>query len=151
MLFGRFLKKGYPISTFANNSSSAGISSDDLLDLILHYWLEKPFFYTKSEGAIEDMTKLDTLIQHLCEVADDRVTHSYNAISPWWQRIREPPLKSPSALRGPPTAIVCRNLSGVYRKKMIQHPMILQLQPIRKYGKRCHKKLHHGVSDYKIR
>lgn len=66
------------------------------------------------------MTRLASIIQHICDLAEDKIQYDYNSICPWWQSIREMLLESPCALRGLLAAIVCRNISLQQQRRNVK-------------------------------
>lgn len=68
-------------------------------------------FKTHSDEVISDMSRLAEMIKAICELAGDVVNdYDYNAISSWWQYVRELLLDSPKSL-GLLVAIVCKTVA----------------------------------------
>uniref|UniRef100_A0A1A9WKV4 Rab3-GAP regulatory subunit N-terminal domain-containing protein n=1 Tax=Glossina brevipalpis TaxID=37001 RepID=A0A1A9WKV4_9MUSC len=115
-LFSAFFNHGFSIENFERAAKKSMIPSQDLLILILHYWLEKPFSYKNTEEIIEDMSRLGAIIRVICEITGDVVNdYAYNAISPWWQKVRELLLQSTKSL-GLLVAIVCKTVAKELRQ-----------------------------------
>ncbi|XP_055370994.1 rab3 GTPase-activating protein non-catalytic subunit isoform X2 [Condylostylus longicornis] len=115
-LFSKFLEQGQDLNCYIQSIQDTLIPNEDLLNLVLHYWLERPFNYLKCEEIIEDMARLGIAIQIICDKAEPVIKYEYNLISPWWQNVREVLLESPSAARGLLAAMVCRNISFAIQK-----------------------------------
>ncbi|XP_020714261.1 rab3 GTPase-activating protein regulatory subunit [Ceratitis capitata] len=93
------------------------IPADDMMVLALHFWMDRPFRYQNCDEVIADMSRLAAMIRAICELAGDRVCdYAYNAISQWWQDIREIILESPKSL-GLLAAIVCKIVASKLRRE----------------------------------
>ncbi|XP_053961505.1 rab3 GTPase-activating protein non-catalytic subunit [Anastrepha ludens] len=115
-LFREFFESGLYFEEFKSASIKAKIPAEDLMILTLHYWMEKPFRYQNCDEVIADMSRLAAMIKAICELAGDRVNdYAYNAISQWWQDIREILLESPKSL-GLLAAIVCKSVASKLRR-----------------------------------
>lgn len=63
------------------------------------------------------MSRLAEMIKAICQLAGDVVNnYAYNAISPWWQYVRELLLDSPKSL-GLLVAIVCKTVAVSLRRE----------------------------------
>uniref|UniRef100_A0A1B0G281 Rab3 GTPase-activating protein regulatory subunit n=1 Tax=Glossina morsitans morsitans TaxID=37546 RepID=A0A1B0G281_GLOMM len=115
-LFSAFFDQGFSVENFKEAAGKSTIPSQDLLILVLQYWLEKPFLYKNTDQIIEDMSRLGATIRAICEVAGDVVNdYAYNAISPWWQKVRELLLQSSKSI-GLLVAIVCKTVAKDLRQ-----------------------------------
>ncbi|XP_075152474.1 rab3 GTPase activating protein isoform X2 [Haematobia irritans] len=116
-LFHRFFTQGLCFDQFKVVAEKSLIPYQDLLVLALYYWLEKPFLYKNCDEVIADMSRLAEMIKAICELAGDVVNdYAYNAISPWWQYVRELLLNSPKSL-GLLVAIVCKTVAISLRRE----------------------------------
>ncbi|XP_067624272.1 rab3 GTPase-activating protein non-catalytic subunit isoform X2 [Eurosta solidaginis] len=107
-LFREFFECGLCFEEFKVAALKSKIPAEDLILLALHFWMEKPFRYENCDEVIADMSRLAAMIKAICEVAGERVNdYAYNAISQWWQDVREILLESPKSL-GLLAAIVCK-------------------------------------------
>lgn len=68
----------------------------------------------------QHLRNFTVILQQICAFADDKVHYKYNALSSWWQEIREMLLESPSALKALLAAMVCRNISAQYRQREVR-------------------------------
>ncbi|EDW64165.1 rab3 GTPase-activating protein non-catalytic subunit [Drosophila virilis] len=107
-LFGHFLTQGLCLEQFKQWATDACIPSKDLLTLVIYFWLEKPFKYNNCDEVVEDMSRIASMVRVICELAGEHINdYAYNAISPWWQQVRELLLES-KHFSGLLVAIVCR-------------------------------------------
>ncbi|XP_037958048.1 rab3 GTPase-activating protein regulatory subunit [Teleopsis dalmanni] len=115
-LFGKFFDTGLCFNQFKTELEKVQIPYEDMLVLSLYFWIEKPFHYQNCDEVIADMSRLAAMVRAICEMAGDRVNkHAYNAISPWWQEVREMLLESPKSL-GIMVAIVCKTVANILRR-----------------------------------
>lgn len=56
------------------------------------------------------------IFNQICEMDREHVQYMYNSLSPWWQEIREILLESPSVFKSLLSAIMCRDISILYRQ-----------------------------------
>ncbi|XP_061394474.1 rab3 GTPase-activating protein non-catalytic subunit [Musca vetustissima] len=116
-LFNHFFTQGLCFDQFKLAAEKSLIPNQDLLVLALYYWLEKPFTYKNCDEVIADMSRLAEMIKAICQLAGDVVNnYAYNAISPWWQYVRELLLDSPKSL-GLLVAIVCKTVAVSLRRE----------------------------------
>ncbi|XP_034098251.1 rab3 GTPase-activating protein regulatory subunit [Drosophila albomicans] len=107
-LFGRFFAHGMCLEQFKQWATDACIPSKDLLTLVIYFWLDKPFEYTNCDEVVEDMSRIAAMLRIICELAGEHINdYAYNAISPWWQQVRELLLES-KQFAGLLVAIVCK-------------------------------------------
>ncbi|XP_002069254.2 rab3 GTPase-activating protein regulatory subunit [Drosophila willistoni] len=107
-LLGQFFARSLSFTQFKKWTSQACLSSKDLLTLVIWFWLEKPFKYHNCDEVVEDMSATYQMIYIICELAGDSLNdYAYNAISPWWQEVRELLLES-KQFSGLLVAIVCK-------------------------------------------
>ncbi|XP_017491878.1 PREDICTED: rab3 GTPase-activating protein regulatory subunit, partial [Rhagoletis zephyria] len=115
-LFREFFESGLCFEELKSAAVKAKIPAEDLMVLALHFWMEKPFRYQNCDEVIADMSRLAAMIKAFCELAGDRVNdYAYNAISQWWQDVREILLESPKSL-GLLAAIVCKSVAAKLRR-----------------------------------
>uniref|UniRef100_A0A1L8DVY2 Putative rab3 gtpase-activating protein non-catalytic subunit n=1 Tax=Nyssomyia neivai TaxID=330878 RepID=A0A1L8DVY2_9DIPT len=110
-IYSSFLDRGMSLKYFADVASESLVGCDDLLKLLLAYWLHKEFRYIRSDELFEDLTRFSSIIRQLCKLAGERVNYQYNSLCVWWQNVREILLESPNAMRGLLAAIICRNVA----------------------------------------
>uniref|UniRef100_A0A1B0FY92 Rab3 GTPase-activating protein non-catalytic subunit n=1 Tax=Phlebotomus papatasi TaxID=29031 RepID=A0A1B0FY92_PHLPP len=110
-IFSSFLDRGVSLRHFAEVAGKSSVVCDDLLKLLLAYWLHKDFKYSRSDELFEDLTRFSSIIRQICKLAEDRVNYHYNSLCVWWQNVREVLLESPNAMRGLLAAIICRNVA----------------------------------------
>lgn len=109
IIFGQFFERGRSLSKFISHANDSGIFCEDFMKLLMCYWLDQPFLYTKSDELIMDMTRFTGILENICLLAGNKVEFEYNSISTWWQNVREMLLESSCALRGLLAAMMCRN------------------------------------------
>uniref|UniRef100_A0A1B0EVF1 Putative rab3 gtpase-activating protein non-catalytic subunit n=1 Tax=Lutzomyia longipalpis TaxID=7200 RepID=A0A1B0EVF1_LUTLO len=110
-IYSSFLDRGMSLKYFANVAAKSLVACDDLLKLLMSYWLHKEFRYARSDELFEDLTRFSSIVRQLCKLAGDRVNYQYNSLCVWWQNVREILLESPNAMRGLLAAIICRNVA----------------------------------------
>ncbi|XP_017152440.1 rab3 GTPase-activating protein regulatory subunit [Drosophila miranda] len=110
-LFSQFFGQGLCFGQFKEWIGQACLPSKNLLTLIIWFWLEKPFKYNNCDEVVEDMSRIAAMVQTICELAGDHIhDYAYNAISPWWQEVREQLLES-KQFSGLLVAIVCKTVA----------------------------------------
>lgn len=109
IIYGKFFERGRTLNKFVVHASESGIFCEDFMKLLMYYWLDQPFVYTKSEELIMDMTRFTGILENICLLAGNKVEFEYNSVSAWWQNVREMLLESSCALRGLLAAMMCRN------------------------------------------
>ncbi|KAH8298206.1 hypothetical protein KR018_011009 [Drosophila ironensis] len=117
-LFSQFFAQGLCFGQFKQWINQACLPSRDLLTLVIWFWLEKPFKYDNCDEVVEDMSRIAAMVQTICELAGDHIhDYAYNAISPWWQEVRESLLES-KQFSGLLVAIVCKTVaSNLWRSR----------------------------------
>lgn len=64
-----------------------------------------------SDEVVEDMSRIAAMVRTICELAGEEIhDYAYNAISPWWQQVRELLLES-KQFSGLLVAIVCKTVA----------------------------------------
>lgn len=58
-------------------------------------------------------------MQIICDLDRKCAEHQYGALSPWWQRLRETLLEESSVFKSLLAAILCRDLSVLYRQNEV--------------------------------
>ncbi|EDW04033.1 rab3 GTPase-activating protein regulatory subunit [Drosophila grimshawi] len=110
-LFGQFFTQSLCLEQFKEWAVQACIPSKDLLTLVIYFWLDKPFKYSNCDEVIEDMSRIASMVRVICELAGEDISnYPYNAISPWWQQVRELLLES-KQFSGLLVAIVCKTVA----------------------------------------
>ncbi|XP_033156235.1 rab3 GTPase-activating protein regulatory subunit [Drosophila mauritiana] len=110
-LFSQFFAQGLCFGKFKQWINQACLPSRDLLKLIIWFWLEKPFKYNNCDEVVEDMSRIAAMVQTICDLAGEHIhDYAYNAISPWWQEVRELLLES-KQFSGLLVAIVCKTVA----------------------------------------
>lgn len=139
-LFSQFFSQGLCFGQFKQWIHQACLPSMDLLTLIIWFWLEKPFKYNNwwvnlfilhifysstfcfdscfSDEVVEDMSRIAAMVQTISDLAGEHIhDYAYNAISPWWQEVRELLLES-KQFSGLLVAIVCKTVaSNLWRSR----------------------------------
>ncbi|XP_043658733.1 rab3 GTPase-activating protein regulatory subunit [Drosophila teissieri] len=117
-LFSQFFAQGLCFGKFKQWINQACLPSRDLLKLIIWFWLEKPFKYNNCDEVVEDMSRIAAMVQTICDLAGEHIhDYAYNAISPWWQEVRELLLES-KQFSGLLVAIVCKTVaSNLWRNR----------------------------------
>lgn len=59
------------------------------------------------------------IVQTICDLDRTSAEHNYGALSPWWQNIREMLLQNSNVLKSLLAALLCRDLSVLYRQKEV--------------------------------
>ncbi|EDX04770.1 GD22135 [Drosophila simulans] len=110
-LFSQFFAQGLCFGQFKQWINQACLPSRDLLKLIIWFWLEKPFKYNNCDEVVEDMSRIAAMVQTICDLDGEHIhDYAYNAISPWWQEVRELLLES-KQFSGLLVAIVCKTVA----------------------------------------
>lgn len=65
------------------------------------------------------LTNFTVIFNQICELDHDNVHFKYNALSSWWQEIREILLESASVFKALMAAMLCRDLSITYRQQEV--------------------------------
>ncbi|XP_037710129.1 rab3 GTPase-activating protein regulatory subunit [Drosophila subpulchrella] len=117
-LFSQFFAQGLCFGQFKQWINQACLPSRDLLKLIIWFWLEKPFKYNNCDEVVDDMSRIAAMVQTICDLAGEHIhDYAYNAISPWWQEVRELLLES-KQFSGLLVAIVCKTVaSNLWRNR----------------------------------
>ncbi|XP_016977703.1 rab3 GTPase-activating protein regulatory subunit [Drosophila rhopaloa] len=117
-LFSQFFAQGLCFGQFKQWIHQACLPSMDLLKLVTWFWLEKPFKYNNCDEVVDDMSRIAAMVQTICDLAGDHIhDYAYNAISPWWQEVRELLLES-KQFSGLLVAIVCKTVaSNLWRSR----------------------------------
>ncbi|KAH8281881.1 hypothetical protein KR054_003758 [Drosophila jambulina] len=117
-LFSQFFAQGLCFGQFKEWIHQACLPSMDLLTLVIWFWLEKPFKYNNCDEVVEDMSRIAAMVQTICDLAGEHIhDYAYNAISPWWQSVRELLLES-KQFSGLLVAIVCKTVaSNLWRSR----------------------------------
>lgn len=69
------------------------------------------FLIYSSDEVVEDMSRIAAMVRTICELAGEEIhDYAYNAISPWWQQVRELLLES-KQFSGLLVAIVCKTVA----------------------------------------
>uniref|UniRef100_A0A6B2EEC5 Putative rab3 gtpase-activating protein non-catalytic subunit n=1 Tax=Phlebotomus kandelakii TaxID=1109342 RepID=A0A6B2EEC5_9DIPT len=110
-IYGSFLDRANPVIHFAEVAGKSSVICEDLMRLLLAFWLNKDFKYSRSDELFEDITRFSSIIRQLGKLAGDKVNYHYNCLCTWWQNVREILLESQNAMRGLLAAIVCRNVA----------------------------------------
>ncbi|XP_052851167.1 rab3 GTPase-activating protein non-catalytic subunit [Drosophila gunungcola] len=117
-LFSQFFAQGLCFGQFKQWIHQACLPSRDLLKLVTWFWLEKPFKYNNCDEVVDDMSRIAAMVQTVCDLAGEHIhDYAYNAISPWWQEVRELLLES-KQFSGLLVAIVCKTVaSNLWRSR----------------------------------
>lgn len=59
------------------------------------------------------------IVQTICDLDRASAEHKYGALSPWWQDIREMLLQNSNVFKSLLAAMLCRDLSVLYRQKEV--------------------------------
>lgn len=59
------------------------------------------------------------IVQTICDLDRTSAEHKYGALSPWWQDIREMLLQNSNVFKSLLAAMICRDLSVLYRQKEV--------------------------------
>lgn len=80
---------------------------------------------------IKHLNSFLQIVQIICDLDRKCAEHQYGSLSPWWQRLRETLLEESSVFKSLLAAILCRDLSVLYRQNEVMKELhsvyILQL------------------------
>lgn len=113
-MFGAFVERGRPVHGLTEAARASRVCSEDLMRLLLAYWLDRPFVYTQSATLVEHLGRFSACVQAVCRlagVAALRTYNEYNAVSDWWQQVREQLLETGRSLQALLAAMMCRALA----------------------------------------
>lgn len=72
-----------------------------------------------SNDVIHHLISFTHIVQTICDLDRDCAEHQYSSLSPWWQDIREMLLYNPNVFKSLMAAMLCRDLSVLYRQKEV--------------------------------
>lgn len=70
---------------------------------------------------IRHLISFTQIVQTICDLDRASAEHNYGALSPWWQNIREMLLANSSVFKSLLAALLCRDLSVLYRQKEVKY------------------------------
>lgn len=73
---------------------------------------------------IRHLASFTQIVQTICDLDRASAEHSYGALSPWWQNIREMLLANSSVFKSLLAALLCRDLSVLYRHKEVNRFLV---------------------------
>lgn len=76
-------------------------------------------FPPDSNEVIHHLISFTHIVQTICDLDRATAEHMYGSLSPWWQNIREMLLYSPNIFKSLLAALLCRDLSVLYRQKEV--------------------------------
>lgn len=83
---------------------------------------------------IRHLISFSQIFQTICDLDRSSAEHMYGSLSPWWQDIREMLLENSSVFKSLVAAMLCRDLSVLYRQKeVISKKKLLNLSFVRDF------------------
>lgn len=76
---------------------------------------------------IHHLVSFNHIVQTICDLDRTCAEHQYGALSPWWQNIREMLLQNSNVFKSFLAALLCRDLSVLYRQKDVSYSKMHQL------------------------
>lgn len=73
-----------------------------------------------SHEVIHHLISFTHIVQTICDLDRACAEHQYSALSPWWQSIREMLLQCSNVFKSLLAALLCRDLSVLYRQKDVR-------------------------------
>ncbi|XP_031628669.1 rab3 GTPase-activating protein regulatory subunit [Contarinia nasturtii] len=116
-LFDSFIKHHTTFDGFYKLATISTLKNKILLRLFLRYWMENDIAYDDKNEVIHHLVSFTHIVQTICDLDRGCAEHQYSALSPWWQNIREMLLQCSNVFKSLLAALLCRDLSVLYRQK----------------------------------